>query len=254
MLMEQTLASMRAMRLLGMAEALEEQMQTAGAGKLSFEDRIGLLIEREQLDRDSRRITRLLQQAKLPMPASIEDVYFATSRGLDKTLTLRLTDCEWIASHRNVLITGPTGTGKTWLAAALVEAACRRGYKARYWRFSRLLEETRLARADGSWGRLLEKLARTDLLAVDDYGMAPLEGVQRMDFLEVLEDRYGKRATLITGQLPVEHWHEVAGDPTFGDAILDRLVNNAYRIALKGPSLRKRYGKIDEETANKAKD
>lgn len=175
MLMEQTLASMRAISLLGMSEALEEQMRTPAAGKLSFEDRIGLLIEREQLDRNGRR-------------------------------------------------------------------------------FSRLLEETCLARADGSWGKLLEKLARTDLLAIDDYGMAPLEGVQRMDFLEMLEDRYGKRATVITAQLPVEHWHEVAGDPTFGDAILDRLVNNAYRIALKGPSLRKRYGKIDEETTRKAKD
>jgi DNA replication protein DnaC len=240
MLIEPTLDRLHELGLTGMAQALAEQLAVPDIQSLSFEDRLALLLERETSERDNRRLRRLLQLAKLRLDASVEDIDFRSPRGLDKSVVLRLAGCDWIRQHQVVLITGATGTGKSYLACALAQAACRHGLSTRYYRLSRLLDELTLAKADGSYPKFLDRLLRTQLLALDDYGMAPLNDVQRRDLLEVLDDRYGRRATLVTSQLPLEHWHDVIGDPTFGDAILDRLVHHAHRITLKGPSMRKK--------------
>jgi len=240
MLIEPTLDRLHELGLTGMAQALAEQLAVPDVQALSFEDRLALLLERETSERDNRRLRRLLQLAKLRLDASVEDIDFRSPRGLDKSVVLRLAGCDWIRQHQVVLITGATGTGKSYLACALAQAACRHGLSTRYYRLSRLLDELTLAKADGSYPKFLDRLLRTQLLALDDYGMAPLNDVQRRDLLEVLDDRYGRRATLVTSQLPLEHWHDVIGEPTFGDAILDRLVHHAHRITLKGPSMRKR--------------
>ena len=240
MLMHQTIERLYALRLTGMAAALSEQQGQPDVGALPFEDRLTLLVEREVTARADRRLTRLLQLAKLRLPAAVlEDLDFRSARGLDRSLLLRLGSCEWIRQHHTVLIVGATGTGKTYLACALGQSACRHGLTVRYHRLPRLLQELGLARADGSYGNLLATLAKTDLLLLDDWGLAPLADRERRDLLEVLEDRSGCRATLVTSQLPIDHWHESIGDPTFGDAILDRLVHQAHRLTLKGPSMRR---------------
>jgi len=239
MLIHQTLERLHELRLTGMAQALEEQMRMSDLDGLGFDDRLALLVEREATFREDRRLTRLLQMAKLRLPASAEDIDFRSPRGLDRGLMLRLSGCQWIHDHENVLISGATGNGKSYLACALGHSACRHGLSTRYFRFSRLLGEIALARADGSYTKLLDRLARTQLLILDDFGLAPLKDSERTDLLEVLEDRYGRRATLVTSQLPFDHWHAVVGDATFADAILDRLVHNAHRITLKGASMRR---------------
>jgi DNA replication protein DnaC len=249
MLQQQTLSLLFELRLPGMAAALEEQQGLPEAESLNFHDRLALLLEREKTERENRRLTRLLQQARLRLEASVEDIDFRAPRGLDRSVILRLAGCDWIRRRQSVLITGATGTGKSYLACALGHSACRQGLSVRYFRLSRLLGELALARADGSYARLLQKLARTELILIDDWGLAPLSDPERRDFLEVLDDRYGRRATLVTSQLPIEHWHDVAGDPTFGDAILDRLVNNAHRITLKGGSMRRLYSTTDSAEA-----
>lgn len=240
MLVQQTLDRLHELRLTGMATALEEQTRTPAAQSLDFEDRLALLVERELTCREDRRLTRLLQLAKLRMSAVVEDIDFRRPRGLDRSLVLRLASCAWIRAQEVVLISGATGTGKSYLACALGHSACRHGLSTRYYRFSRLLGELALARADGSYPKLLERLARTQLLVLDDFGLAPLTDSERRDFLELLEDRYGRRATLVTSQLPLDHWHGIVGDTTFADAILDRLIHHAHRITLKGGSMRKR--------------
>jgi DNA replication protein DnaC len=174
---------------------------------------------------------------------SIEDLDLRSPRGLDRSVILRLAGCDWIRNHQVVLITGATGTGKTYLACALAQAACRQGLSSRYLRLTRLIEEIALARADGSYPKLMDRLQKTDCLAIDDFGLAPLNQIERRDLLEVIEDRTGRRATLVTSQLPLEHWHEVVGDATFADAILDRLVHHAHRIPLKGASMRRKEPK-----------
>jgi DNA replication protein DnaC len=240
MLLEQTLMRLHELRLTGMAQALDEQRGIPDIANLSFEDRLALLVEREQATRDDRRLTRLLQLARFRVPACIEDINFRAKRGLDRTLITRLASGEWIRAHHVLLLVGPTGTGKTWLACALGQSACRHGYTVRYARLPRLLgEELVRARADGSYGKLLQQLAKTDLLILDDWGLAPLGDRERRDLLELIEDRVGRRATLVTSQLPVEHWHDQVGDATFGDAILDRLVHHAHRITLSGGSMRR---------------
>jgi DNA replication protein DnaC len=240
MLIQQTVERLHELRLTGMAQALQEQLAMSDLDSLAFEDRLALLLEREITFRDDRRLTRLLQIAKLNLPASVEDLDFRSPRGLDRSLVLSLASSQWIREHDNLLISGATGTGKSYLACAFGHSACRHGLSTRYFRFSRLLAELALARADGSYPKLLDRLAKTQLLLLDDFGLAPLSDPERRDLLEVLDDRYGKRATLITSQLPFDHWHDVLGDATFADAILDRLVHNAHRLTLKGASMRKK--------------
>jgi len=250
MLPNPTLQQLRQMRLHGMADALEEQLTTTAVHALDFEERLALLVQRELTSRDNRHMERLLKQAKLRLPAAMEDLDLRASRGLDRSLLLRLAGCDWIRACHNLLITGPTGTGKSWIACALGQAACRQGLSVRYFRLSRLLDDLVLAHADGSYGRLLNQLARTQLLILDDWGMAALKDQERHDVLEILDDRYDRSATLVTSQLPIDHWHEIVGDPTVADAILDRLIHNAYRIPLKGGSMRKHYATNPKPTAH----
>jgi len=240
MLLQQTLERLRELRLSGMAAALDEQQGLPDVHSLAFEDRLALLVEREASFREDRRLTRLLRQARFRLSACVEDLIFDASRGLDRSIVLRLSACDWIRRSQVALITGATGTGKTFLACALGQAACRHGHSTRYFRLPVLLQELAIARADGSWPKLLDRLQKTDLLLIDDYGLSALTNAERRDLLEVLEDRHARRATLVTSQLPLAHWHETIGDATFADAILDRLVHHAHRIQLKGGSMRRR--------------
>ena len=240
MLMENTLTTLKALRLPGMTQAFEEQQTSAATAGLSFDERFALLVDREQTYRDNRRVARLLREAKLKSPqACLEDVRYASGRGLDKATFAQLGSCQWIRLQQNLVITAATGCGKTWLACALGNAACRQGLSVAYVRAPRLFEEMRMAHGDGSFGKRLLALAKTDLLILDDWGLAPLSQPERNDLLEVLDDRVGTRATLITSQLPVEHWHAYLNDPTLADAILDRVLHAAHKLALSGESQRK---------------
>ena len=246
MLTHPTLEKLRALRLNGMLKALSEQQQMSDLGSLGFEERLGLLIDREMTDRDNRRLETRLKKAKLRHCCCMEDLDFKAARGLDKALILSLAACTWIARGINVLICGPTGIGKSYLACALGHKACLEGYSTLYLRLPRLFEELRLAKADGRYGKLMLSYAKTDLLILDDWGLTPMTDPQRRDLLELLEDRYDKRSTIVTSQLPVQAWHEAIGDPTLADAILDRLVHNAYKLELKGDSMRKHAISLDQ--------
>jgi len=239
MLMEHTLTTLKALRLPGMAQAFEEQQTSAATASLSFDERFTLLVDRERTYRDNRRIQRLLREARLKSPlACLEDVRYASGRGLDKASFAQLGSCQWIRHQQNLVITGATGCGKTWLSCALGNAACRQGLSVVYARMPRLFEELRIAHGDGSFGKRLLALAKTDLLILDDWGLAPLGQAERNDLLEVLDDRVGTRSTLITSQLPVEHWHAYLNDPTLADAILDRVLHAAHKLPLTGQSQR----------------
>ena len=239
MLNEQTFEKLYALKLIGMAEALKGQLADPAMNDLSFEERIGMLADAECLFRENKRMKRLLKNAKLKLSASLEDIDYHAPRGLDKSVMRSLGGCGWIRKHQNVIIVGPTGTGKTFIACALAQKACREGAGAFYMRAPTLYRTLAMARADGSYGRVLSRLARVSLLVLDDLGLAALSDHERRDLLEVIEDRHGSSSTILTSQLPVEHWHEVIGDPTIADALLDRLVHNAHRISLKGESMRK---------------
>jgi DNA replication protein DnaC len=243
MLNEQTLEKLYAMKLNGMADAFTEQLQQPHIAELGFEERFGLLVDRQWIWKENRRMKRLLQNAKLRVEACIEDVDYKTPRGIDKSVMLRLASCDWVRQAQNVIIVGPTGVGKTYLACALANRACRDGHSSFYIRAPRLFHDVALAKADGSYAKLMNKLAKTKVLIVDDLGLAPLVDQQRRDLLEVIEDRQGLSSTVVTSQLPVENWHENIGDPTIADAILDRLVHNAHQINLKGTSMRKKRSK-----------
>ncbi len=240
MLSEPTDDKLRALRLGAMAAAWRAQKDDPNISELDSDTRFGMLVEAEHLARDNKRLSRALREAKLRIPgACIEDIDYAPKRELERTLVRQLSSCGWIASHANVIITGATGTGKSYLACALAHQACRSGYRALYRRMPRLLEELALAHADGTYTRLLGRLAKADVLVIDDWGLAPLRDQERRDLLEVVEDRHGARSTIVTSQLPVENWHDYVADPTIADALLDRVVHNAHRIKLKGPTRRK---------------
>ena len=226
-----------------MLKALSEQMQMSDISDLSFEERLGLLVDREMTERHDRRLKTRLRQAKLRLNASIEDLDYRHPRGLDKSLFISLASCQWVRDRRNILITGPTGVGKTWIACALGQTACRQGYTTLYLRLPRLLQELPIAKGDGRYPKLMASLAKTDVLILDDWALAKLSDEHRHDLLEILEDRHDRRSTLVTSQFPLEHWHEAIGNPTLADAILDRLVHNAYKITLKGDSMRKRLAR-----------
>ena len=244
MLKHPTLDKLHALKLTGMAAALEDQSATPDITDLSFEERLGLLVDREMTERDNRRMSSRLRRAKLRHAAILEDIDYRNSRGLDKGLIQSLASCQWVKEHLNVLITGPTGVGKTWLACALAHKACREGYTAQYVRLTRLLRELTIAKGDGQYSKLLTDLAKVDVLILDDWGLMKLSAENRRDLLEVLEDRHGRRSTIATSQLPIEEWHGVIGDATLADAILDRLVHNAYKINLRGESMRKQQAKL----------
>ena len=240
MLIEQTVQTLNALRLPGMATAFAEQQTNAASMNLSFDERFALLVDREYTWRENRRVSRLLREAKLKVSqACIEDVQYGTGRKLDKSLIAQLASCQWIHAHQNLILTGATGCGKTWLACALGNAACRQGLSVVYVRAPRLFEELRIAHGDGSFSKRLSALAKADLLILDDWGLASLDQSGRNDLLEVLDDRVGTRSTVITSQLPVEHWHAYLNDPTLADAILDRVLHSAHKLALAGESLRK---------------
>lgn len=239
MLNQETLEKLRRMRLGAMADALVAQEAAPESHELCFEERLGLVVDREWTARRDRRLARLLKQARLRLPAAPEDIDFRTPRGIDKPLLRSLLGGDWLRDGRNILLTGPTGVGKTFLACALGNAACRQGLTTRYYRVPRLLGDLELARADGSYASFLGRLAAVDLLILDDWGLATLTVPEARDLLEVIDDRSMTRSTLVSSQLPVENWHSTMADPTVADAVLDRLVHNAYRIALKGESMRK---------------
>jgi DNA replication protein DnaC len=242
MLTHNTLETLRSLKLHGMAAALEEQQSMPPTQTLSFEERLALLVDRERLYRDNTRRTRLLQQAHLKVAqACLEDLDYKAVRGLDKRQIAALASCEWVRRGQNVLITGPTGSGKTWLACALAQHACREGLSALYWRVPRLFEELRVAHGDGSYMRLLKRIEKASILVLDDWGLSALGAQDRADLLEILDDRVHARSTILISQLPVDTWHAYLGEPTLADAILDRLVHHSHRIplAMQGDSMRK---------------
>lgn len=239
MLHNQTLEKLHALKLHGMAEAFREQLQSPACDPLSFAERFGMLVDRQWDWKEEARMKRYLQAARLKLPACIEDIDFRTPRGIDRAMLMGLASCDWVRHHRNVLVTGPTGVGKTFIACALAHKACREGHRALYIRCPRLFQQLALARADGSYGKLLARIAKVHVLLIDDLGLAPMSDSDRRDLLEIIEDRHGCASTVVTSQLPLELWHDNVGDPTLADAILDRLVHNAHRIELKGASMRK---------------
>jgi DNA replication protein DnaC len=239
MLTQPLLDKLAQLRLPAFRAALEEQLHNPQYADLSFEDRLGLLVDCECAHRDNNRLQRCLKVARLSLAATMEDLDLSPARGLDRRLVLQLAQGEWIHQHLNILVLGPTGVGKTFLACALAHAACRHNFNVRYERTSRLLQQTAVAHADGSYPKLLDAFARIQVLVLDDWLRDPLTRPQSQDLLEILDDRYGRSSTLVATQLPVAEWHARFPDPTIADAILDRLVHNAYRLTLKGESRRK---------------
>jgi DNA replication protein DnaC len=240
MLNAPTLDQLHALKLGAMAAAWTEQQHQADLMALAFDERFGLLVEAEWLARENKRLARALHEAKLKLSqACLEAIDYPARRELDKAVIRQLASCRWIDEHHNVILIGATGTGKSFIACALAHQACRKGHRAGYRRASRLFHEFALARADGSYVRLLAKLARLDVLVIDDWGLVPVQDAERRDLLEILEDRYGVRSTIVTSQLPPAQWHDYLADATLADAICDRLLHNAHRIVLKGPSRRK---------------
>jgi DNA replication protein DnaC len=245
MLNEPTLDKLKTLRLNAMAAAWTQQQSQPDIASLSFDERLGLLVDAEWMHRENKRLGRALREAKLRLgSACVEDIDFAAKREIDRAVVRQLASCRWVREHQNVLVTGATGTGKTYIACALAQQACRAGYRAIYRRASRLFQECALAHADGTIVRLLAKIARVDVLVIDDFAMAAIPSDRRNDLLEILEDRYGQRSTIITSQLDAKRYHEYLNDPTVADAVCDRLLHNAHRLVLKGPSRRKEEASV----------
>ncbi len=241
MLAQQTADKLRSMRLNGMAEAFLNQLTQPANGSLSFEERLGLLVDYEWTHRQNRRLTRLLKNASFKLQACMEDIDYHHPRGLDRAVVESLSICQWILSSQNVIVTGPTGSGKTYLACALGTQACRQGFSAKYYQVSKLLSDLLMAKGDGTYPKFLNALAKTDLLILDDFGLAPLSAAESRDILEIIDDRSQCRSTIVAAQLPIEHWYDRIADPTVADAIMDRLIHNAHKLnlKLKGDSMRK---------------
>ena len=244
MLNEQTIEKLYTMKLNAMAEAFKEQLHQPDISELSFHERFALLVDRQCSWKEDRRMRRLLSNAKLKINGCIEDIDYRAARGLDKSMILQLASCNWIRHAHNIIISGPTGVGKTYLACALANRACRMGYAAFYIRIPKLFQHLGLAKADGSYPKIMKKLTKSKVLVLDDLGLAPMSAQERRDLLEVIEDRHGLASTIVAAQLPIDLWHENIRDPTIADAILDRLVHNAYKIKLKGESMRKIHSNL----------
>src|SRR5882724_1361797 len=239
-LSQQTIDKLHALKLHGIADAFRAQLETTEATQLSFEERFALLVDQQWLWKENRALARRVRAAHLKERGVVEDADYQHPRGLDRKLLRTLSSSDWVRHHQNILLLGPTGIGKSWLACALAQKACRDGFSVLHKRTSELCRELAVAHADGSLGRLLLKLARIDVLVLDDFAMSPLKDSERRDFLEICDDRYQRRSIILTSQMPVAHWHEQIGDPTVADSILDWLVHNSYRIELTGESMRKK--------------
>lgn len=254
MLRNQTIEKLQGLKLKGMQQAFLSQTNDPKMSELSFEERFGLIVDEEELIRSNRRMTQRLRQAKFKEQACFEDIEFTSGRGIDKSFVLSLAACEWVRQGLNITITGACGVGKTYLATALSHRACRNGYKVRYLRVPRLFDEVQAARADGSYSRLLSRLAKIDVIIFDDWGLSKIEAWQARELLEIIEDRHKTRSTIITSQLPTGKWYELIDDPTVADAIFDRLFHSSYKIELRGPSLRKEKSKIKNNAVKKEGD
>ena len=252
MLIHPTIERLRALGLSAMADAFIELQNVPDAAALTREDWLGLLVDREATSRENKRLARRLREARLRQSAVVEDVDFRAHRGLDRALFLKLATCQWIQDHHHLCVIGPTGIGKSWLACALGHKGCREGFSVLYKRASRLFTDLAQARGEGRLPRLMTTLERTRLLIIDDWGPEPLNAEQRRDLLEIVDDRYDRGSLLITSQVPVNRWHEVIGDPTLADAILDRIIHRAHRIELKGPTLRRRLVAAESPAAGAA--
>ncbi|EPX8325824.1 IS21-like element helper ATPase IstB [Vibrio cholerae] len=241
-----TLSQLHQLKLSGMAKALQQQLEQSGQyEELSFSERLQLLTDQEVYERDHRKQQRLLKQAQLKLAATAQDVDYQHPRGLQKSVVTGLLQCDWLRRHQNLLLTGPCGTGKTYIACALANTACLKGFSVKYYRLSRLLMELAQAKADGTYNRKLKSLAQLDMLILDDWGLEPLKAAQRNDLMEIMDDRHGSSSTVLISQLPTDQWYQSIGDNTLADAILDRLMHNAHRIKLKGESMRKRLADVD---------
>jgi DNA replication protein DnaC len=249
MVTEETIKKLLELKLDAMAKALRELLETAPGSGLSFEEQIGMLVDREWTNRRNRQLARRIKEAKLGISsACLEDVLCEPGRGIDKATVRALASCQWVSRKQNVIAVGATGSGKSFLGAALAQAACRNGYRALCTRVPRLLAELAIARADGTYIATLARIAKVHVLVLDDFLLAPIKDGERRDLLEILEDRYGRTSTVITSQVPTKTWHEMLADPTIADAICDRLVHNAHVLSLRGPSMRKKKGLGTEET------
>ncbi|RZI46680.1 IS21-like element helper ATPase IstB [Candidatus Finniella inopinata] len=253
MLLNPIVYNLQKLRLHSMAKAFKEQLEQPTITQLSFEERLGLLVDTEVIARENRQLQARLRSAKLQQTACLEDIDHSCQRNLDKSLLATLSQCQWVASHHNILIVGPRGTGKTFFACALAHKACLQGYKVHYCRLCRLLSELQIGKGDGRYGKRMSELAKTEVLILDDFGLSILTDEQRRDLLEVLDDRHDKRSTIVTSQIPVKLWHETIGNETLADAILDRLVHNSYRLEIKGESMRKVRSKEKDQENTKQK-
>ena len=248
MLTQPTIEKLNSMKLTAMARAFADQMQCPDITQLSFEERFGLIVDYQMTDLENRRMQNRLKNAKLRMSASLEDLDFKQGRGLDRSTVMSLALNQWVKSHHNILVTGPTGAGKSYLVCALAQKACRDGYTTLYQRVPRLLHDIAVSRLDGRYNKIIAPIGKCEVLILDDLLISPLTRNEQRELLEIVEERYDRKATIVTSQLPIKAWHNAMEDPTLADAILDRLVHNAYKLELKGESMRRKQSKLDLKT------